>query len=64
MSFLKNLVIIFFDIIVFFLAILIWNWYYNVPNKFMKAIFFTIYLSIIFFIYKFLFEWAWNKRMI
>lgn len=59
----KEIMTMVFDVFVFFTFTFIWNWYHGVPDVFMKSAVFSVYLAIIFFIYRFIFNIAWNKNL-
>ena len=60
---LKTIVFFVFDLVVIFLATLIWNWYQGYSNILEKSLKFTLYLTIIFTFYYYIFECLWRKNM-
>jgi len=60
---LKTIVFFVFDLFVIFLSTLIWNWYQGYDDILEQSLKFTIYLTILFTIYYYIFEWLWSKNM-
>ena len=60
---LKTIVFFVFDLVVIFLGTLVWNWYHGVDDVIEKSAKFTVYISIIFTFYYYIFEWLWRHNM-
>lgn len=60
---LKTIIEFVFDLLIIFLFTLGWNWWHKIPNLWLNSALFTVYLALIFFLYRIIFEWAWSANM-